>query len=433
MFGSGGLADILSMALAAALITEASESVTDAHLADRGDHVVDVLVAQLAREWERQSPVSDPLRVREIARFVAELLAVIVMQMDRGVVDTRAHVQPDQLVQHPVPALADRLGLQEDRIEMPPVDRSRLDGRRPHHRQGLERLVVARPNGLAPRRVTFEASELMDTERGLQIGHVVLEAGDADVVMLVALVGKTPPGVHAQPVECIHLDLLGELDVGGGDHAAFGSGDVLGRVEAEARQVPNGSDLAAVVRGFYGVRRIFDQQEAVPARELLDLVHAAGAASVVDRQDRTRARGNCGRDQRRIDVARVTLDVNEDRARARVDNGVGRRAERHRRGDHLVAGTNFGHEHREVQGGGAGAYRDGPSDPDVFPEEFLEASDSWPRAYPARPQGRDHLIDLLLLDQRTPEYEEILPHGAPSASAAAESRCERSAVSVASP
>jgi len=27
--------------------------------------------------------VSDPLRVREIARFVAELLAVIVMQMDR--------------------------------------------------------------------------------------------------------------------------------------------------------------------------------------------------------------------------------------------------------------------------------------------------------------------------------------------------------------
>jgi len=66
-----------------------------------------------------------------------------------------------------------------------------------------------------------------------------------------------------------------------------------------------------------------------------------------------------------------------------------------------------------VQGGGAGAYRDGPSDPDVFPEEFLEASDSWPRGLSSQTQGRDHLIDLLLLDQRTPEYEEILPMARP--------------------
>ena len=69
-----------------------------------------------------------------------------------------------------------------------------------------------------------------------------------------------------------------------------------------------------------------------------------------------------------------------------------------------------------MQGRGAGAYGHGLRGPDVLLEVLLEARDSRPRAYPARPERRHDLIDLLLLDKRTPEHQEILPHRALSCS-----------------
>src|SRR6267142_6233518 len=144
MFGSGATVGPPALALAAAVTTVASESDTDADLTDRVDDVFDVVIAELGRKWERQGPCSDPLRVREVTRLETERLAVIVMQVDRSVVNAGAHVPPNQLVQHLVTTFADRLGLQEDRVEVSPVDCFGLDGRGPHHGKGFERLVVSR-------------------------------------------------------------------------------------------------------------------------------------------------------------------------------------------------------------------------------------------------------------------------------------------------
>src|SRR5262249_29907838 len=116
------------------------------------------------------------------------------------------------------------------------------------------------------------------------------------------------------------------------------------------------------------------------------------------------------RDQLRIDISCVGLDVHEYRAGASMDDGVRRRAKRHRRRDDFVARPHAGDEHRQVQGGGARAHRDGFGGSDVSLELVLEARDSWSRPYPAGSQRRDDFIDLFRLDQRTPEYEEILSH-----------------------
>ena len=67
-------------------------------------------------------------------------------------------------------------------------------GREPD-RQAGECFVVSLPDLFAPDKVGFEPVELVDPERGLDIGHVVLEPGLDDFVVLVTCVGVARPGV----------------------------------------------------------------------------------------------------------------------------------------------------------------------------------------------------------------------------------------------
>ena len=57
------------------------------------------------------------------------------------------------------------------------------------------------------------------------------------------------------------------------------------------------------------------------------------------RDDGLGARCYRGRYSHRVDVERIGLDVNENRSRAAVADGVGRRDEGEGRRDHLIAGT----------------------------------------------------------------------------------------------
>ena len=72
---------------------------------------------------------------------------------------------------------------------MPRVHRAGIDAARAARSGRLgERRVVLAPDGCAPRVHDVEARELVQADRGLQIHHVVFEAGHDHVVM------RRPPG-----------------------------------------------------------------------------------------------------------------------------------------------------------------------------------------------------------------------------------------------
>ena len=71
-------------------------------------------------------------------------------------------------------------------------------------------------------------------------------------------------------------------------------------------------------------------------------------------------RGVIGRlDRRRVEHERVGIDVDEDGRRALVEHHVGRRDERDRRRDDLVARADAGGAHQQVQAGRAARDGDG--------------------------------------------------------------------------
>src|SRR6185369_2587672 len=109
-----------------------------------------------------------------------------------------------------------------------------------------------------------QLAELMQTQRGLDVGQVVLEAGEHHVIggrrFLRRRVGL--PGVAVHAVELPQLDPRGELGVVGGDHAAFAGRHVLDRVEGEAgghRAVRRAvADRTAFVGRAGGVRGVLE-------------------------------------------------------------------------------------------------------------------------------------------------------------------------------
>ena len=71
-------------------------------------------------------------------------------------------------------------------------------------------------------------------DRGLQVGHVGLEAGLDDVVAPAAAGQVAAPGVRRHAVQPGPAQPVGTVGVVGGDHAALADREVLGGVEAEA-------------------------------------------------------------------------------------------------------------------------------------------------------------------------------------------------------
>jgi len=125
-----------------------------------------------------------------------------------------------------------------------------------------EGLVVALPDRLASGQVRLDPRELMDPEGGLEIRHVVFEAGLGHLVVHVAVVGKALPGILAHPVERERLHTRGQCRIGGDEHSALGGGEVLGRVEGEAGDVGRARHMmAGRVAGLDRVGTIPDHPE----------------------------------------------------------------------------------------------------------------------------------------------------------------------------
>ena len=142
------------------------------------------------------------------------------------------------------------------------------------------------------------------------------------------------PLAHA--LVAVEPDPVGQTVIVRGHETALPGGHVLRAVQAE-RRVPPGARLPAAERGAVGLAGVLDDGQTVAVRDGRDRVHVGHQAEQVDRHDRSGPWGDRGLDPGGIDKVGVWLDVDEDRGRARVQDGADRRVERVADRDDLVA------------------------------------------------------------------------------------------------
>ena len=207
--------------------------------------------------------------------------------------------------------------------------------------------------------------------------------------------------VVLQPVAGVGAPLVGEAVQARGDvvvvrrdHAALARGDLLVRVEGEDRRVAVGAHDAALAARAERLGGVLDDRDAVPRGDGVELLDPARQAEDVHRHDGPGARGDRRLDGRGIEVEGRGVDVREDGLRPLVERAVGRRDERERARDHLVARAGAGEPHAEVQAGGAAGDGDGVAGADGRGERLLELAQHRAERELA---GAQHLEDELLL------------------------------------
>ncbi len=129
----------------------------------------------------------------------------------------------------------------------------------------------------------------------------------------------------------------------------------------------------------------------------------------MDDQDRPCVRRDPRLDLRRAEVAGPRLAVRQDRPGAGVDDGVDRRAEGERGGDHLVPGADAERQHAQVQSRRARSHRHCIGRLTVGREGGLEFLNLGSGPDPTPLEAVDHAADLGLSDHRLPEHQEALP------------------------
>ena len=281
--------------------------------------------------------------------------------------------------------------------------------------QAGETLVVALGLRHPPRVMLLEPVELAERDAGVEVAQVQLVAGLEHVVGARSLLLVALPGVARQPVQAQRADARGEFVVAQREHAALARGEILVGVEAEARDVADGADLAAVGEpGLRRVRSILHETQPVPGARDLERGQIAGVPCVVHGHDGARARRDGRGDGRRVDAQRLGVDVAEDGPRAGADDDVGGSGPGQRRRDHLVAFPLADAERtqRQVHRGRAGGDRERHRGLGVERELALEAARERPGRQPAGLERAQHVRALLLAQGGRREVEPALAaHG----------------------
>ena len=197
----------------------------------------------------------------------------------------------------------------------------------------------------------------------------------------------------------------------GRDHSALASRQALGRVQREAREVPDRSHPAVAHGCLDRVRRILDHQQRVLARDRAQRVHVARPAREVHRQHRPRARPDQRPHRVRVDVQRVRVHVGEHGRRPCVQHRVRRRRPGERGRDHLIALAQPRRHHRQVQRRRARRGRDRVARSQPRRKPLLQLPRPRPAGQPARPQRLDHRRDLLVTQHRRRERQHAVAHG----------------------
>ncbi len=208
--------------------------------------------------------------------------------------------------------------------------------------------VVAGPDPVAGALDRGRGLELGHQHRGQEVARQVARA-ELDPGVLVDLAAE-----EAGPVGALlahDLGALGERRIVHHQRAALAARQVLGVVEALGRQaaeaaqgppLPGAEQAVGVVLDQRGARRGGDHGLGVD-----------GDPGVVDRHHRPRPRRDPAGDVGGIEVQGARVDVGEDHAGAAEGEGAGRRDERERRDDHLVARPQVEEQRAHLEGVGA--------------------------------------------------------------------------------
>src|SRR5438034_5530107 len=174
---------------------------------------------------ERQAQQATIVLVRdgESVRCVTVLVTVVGVQVNRDEVHRRADVAGGEFLDEAIAPDAQRLPPQPEDVQVPsglhvrPGDRW-LEGFLPREHRGVARDHLAPPpleGVLLP--------QLPQPDGGLNVGHIVLEAGEQDLVAPAAALIVALPRVPAPAVEAEHARPPEKLGIAG-EHAAFRGG-----------------------------------------------------------------------------------------------------------------------------------------------------------------------------------------------------------------
>ena len=247
-----------------------------------------------------------------------------------------------------------------------------------------------------------ELSHLRQQHRAGQLGHPEVHAQERALGVL-----------GPEPVRRVTLIVDGEepsvqVLVIGDDHAAVATGDGLVLVEAVDPGGADPADALTLVCRPEGLRAVFDQRDAVPVRDVLDLIEPGGRAEHVDGDDRLGPRGDPRLDVGRVEVERI-VDLGQDRRRPGVDDRRDRGDERETGNDDLIARPDSQAQQRQPEpAGAAAAQAKRVLDPGERRDLLLDVTDLGAErrvvgaAIPAEvAAGEDlhHLGDLFLADE----------------------------------
>src|SRR5690242_11115363 len=159
---------------------------------------------------------------------------------------------------HLIAARPEAFEIQDQCVQMPGMPGVGFFRVRQDNREISKSSIVASPNHLPAHEVALRTPQLMNPQCGLQVHHVVLEARFDDLVVLKSFVGEALPRVRTESVESEDLDALGNVGVGGGNHAALASHHVLRSVEAESADVAEGPSVLTANRCLDRVGAVLD-------------------------------------------------------------------------------------------------------------------------------------------------------------------------------
>lgn len=120
-------------------------------------------------------------------------------------------------------------------------------------------------------------------------------------------------------------------------------------MEAEAAEIADRAQRAALVAGRDTLRCVLDDGQSVPSRDRHDRVHLAADAGIMHHRDHARARRDCGIDHTLVQVECILADVDKDRYAAAQHECIRGRNEGEGRHDDLVAVGDVEQQRRHVE------------------------------------------------------------------------------------
>ena len=173
-------------------------------------------------------------------------------------------------------------------------------------------------------------------------------------------------------------DFLSQQVVIGRDGSGLAEGaEVFSRVETEATRCPHRSGFPILVFGPVRLSRVLNHRNAVKATNLKDGIHLGALTKKMDGNDRFGADRDGCLDLRGVHRVGPLFDVDEDRFRSGISNGLRCRHESARNGDNLISSAHAGREQGEPKSIRAISQSDGVATTAVSGKIFLELGDKW--------------------------------------------------------